>query len=150
MFERYTEKARRVIFFGRYEACQYGSPEIDTEHLLLGLLRENKALHRWLPKTDPETVRRRVDDEHSPKRPSISTKVDLPLSAAAKRVLKFAADEAERLAHRQIGTEHLFLGLLDEEVGFAAQLLREGGADADGIRMQLTDVRRGSANFCDF
>jgi ATP-dependent Clp protease ATP-binding subunit ClpC len=45
MFERYTEKARRVIFFGGYEACQYGSPEIDTEHLLLGLLREAKALH---------------------------------------------------------------------------------------------------------
>jgi hypothetical protein len=138
MFERYTEKARRVIFFGRYEACQYGSPEIDTEHLLLGLLRENKSLHRWLPKTDPETLRRRVDEEHSPERRSISTKVDLPLSAAAKRVLKFAADEAERLAHRHIGTEHLFLGLLDEEEGFAAQLLREGGADADGIRMQLT------------
>jgi hypothetical protein len=138
MFERYTEKARRVIFFGRYEACQYGSPEIDTEHLLLGLLREDKAVHRWLPKTDPESVRRRVDDEHSPERPSISAKVDLPLSAAAKRALKFAADEAERLAHRYIGTEHLFLGLLDEEEGFAAQLLREGGADADGIRKQLT------------
>ncbi|MGA7170362.1 MAG: Clp protease N-terminal domain-containing protein, partial [Candidatus Sulfotelmatobacter sp.] len=44
MFERYTEKARRVIFFARYEASQYGSPEIDTEHLLLGLIRENKAL----------------------------------------------------------------------------------------------------------
>jgi ATP-dependent Clp protease ATP-binding subunit ClpC len=70
MFERYTEKARRVIFFGRYEACQYGSPEIDTEHLLLGLLREDQALHHWLPKTDPETVRRRVADEHSPERPS--------------------------------------------------------------------------------
>jgi ATP-dependent Clp protease ATP-binding subunit ClpC len=83
MFERYTEKARRVIFFGRYEACQYGSPEIYTEHLLLGLLRENKALHRWLPKTDPETIRRRVDDERLRERPPISTKVDLPLSAAA-------------------------------------------------------------------
>jgi len=141
MFERYTEKARRVIFFGRYEACQNGSPEIDTEHLLLGLLREDKALHRWLPKTDPEMVRRRVADAHSPERPSISTKVDLPLSAAAKRVLKFAADEAERLAHRHIGTEHLFLGLLDEEEGFAAQLLREGGADANGIRIQLTASR---------
>ena len=52
MFERFTEKARRTIFFARYEASQYGSPEIDTEHLLLGLLRENKALHRWLPKTN--------------------------------------------------------------------------------------------------
>lgn len=101
-------------------------------------MRENKALHRCLPKTDPETVRRCVDEEHSPERRSISTEVDLLLSAAAKRVLKFTADEAERLPHRHIGTQHLFLGLPDEEEGFAAQLLREGGADADGIRMQLT------------
>jgi len=72
-----------AIFFGRYEACQYGSPEIDTEHPLLGLLQKDNALHRWLPKTDPESLRCRVDDEHSPERPSISTKVDLPLSAAA-------------------------------------------------------------------
>lgn len=68
MFERYTEKARRAIFFSRYESSQYGSPYIETEHLLLGLLREEKSLHRWLPKTTPEVIRRRVDD-HSAKRP---------------------------------------------------------------------------------
>jgi ATP-dependent Clp protease ATP-binding subunit ClpC len=90
MFERYTEKARRVIFFARYEASHYGSPEIDTEHLLLGLLREDKTLHHWLPKTNHETVRHRID-EHSPKRPSTSTHVDLPLSEAGNRVLKYAA-----------------------------------------------------------
>ncbi len=136
MFERYTEKARRVIFFARYEACQYGLQEIDTEHLLLGLLRENKALHRWLLQATPETIRRRIDDL-SRSRPTLPTNVDLPLSSAAKRVLKHAADEAERLAHRHIGTEHLFLGLLDEEDCFAASLLREGGADAASIRLQL-------------
>jgi len=133
MFERYTEKARRVIFFSRYEASQYGSPEIDTEHLLLGLIREDKSLHRWLPKASPKTIRRRVDD-HSPKHPSISTAVDLPLNEAAKRVLKYAADEADRLANKHIGTEHIFLGLLDEEDCFAAKLLREGGADAAKLR----------------
>ena len=138
MFERYTEKARRVIFFARYEASQYGSPEIDTEHLLLGLIRENKALHRWLPKTNPLTIRQRVDEEHSPKHPSIPTNVDLPLSDAAKRVLKHAMAEADGLSHRHIGTEHLFLGLLDEEGCFAAELLLEGGADAASIRQQLT------------
>jgi hypothetical protein len=61
MFERYTEKARRVIFFSRYEASQFGSPKIDTEHLLLGLIREDKALYRWLPKNrfsnDPSASR---------------------------------------------------------------------------------------------
>ncbi|MGA9555062.1 MAG: Clp protease N-terminal domain-containing protein, partial [Candidatus Sulfotelmatobacter sp.] len=138
MFERYTEKARRVIFFARYEASQYGSPEIDTEHLLLGLIRENKALHRWLPKTNPLTIRQRVDEEHSPKHPSIPTTVDLPLSDAAKRVLKHAMAEADGLSHKHIGTEHLFLGLLDEEGCFAAELLLEGGADAASIRRQLT------------
>jgi hypothetical protein len=136
MFERYTEKARRVIFFSRYEASQYGSPEIETEHLLLGLMRENKALYRWLPKTDLQTICQRVDD-HSTKRPPTSTAVDLPLSTTAKRVLKHAADEADRLAHKHIGTEHLFLGLLDEASCFAAELLRQGGADADSIRAEL-------------
>jgi ATP-dependent Clp protease ATP-binding subunit ClpC len=107
MFERYTEKARRVIFFARYEASHYGSNEIDTEHLLLGLLRENKGLYRWLPRTNLETIRRRIDD-HLPRKPSISTAIDLPLSSAGKLVLKRAADEANLLEHRHIGTEHLF------------------------------------------
>jgi hypothetical protein len=137
MFERYTEKARRVIFFARYEASQYGSPEIDTEHLLLGLIREDKALYRWLPKTDLQTIRQRVD-EHSTKRPPTSTAVDLPLTNTAKRVLKHAAVEAERLANKYIGTEHLLLGLLDED-SFAAELLREGGADAAKLRMHYAE-----------
>jgi len=133
MFERYTEKARRVIFFARYEASQYGSPEIDTEHVLLGLLREDKSLHRWLLKTDLQTIRQRVG-HHSPNPPT-SAAVDLPISAEVKRVLKYAADEADRLANRHIGTEHLFLGLLDEGGCFAAKLLGEGGADAAAMRL---------------
>jgi hypothetical protein len=140
MFERYTEKARRVIFFARYEASQYGSPEIDTEHLLLGLLRENTNLCGWFPKATPETLRQRIDAS-SAKLPSTPTSVDLPLNSAARRALRFAADEAEHLAHRHIGTEHLFLGLLDEESCLTAQLLREAGADADNIRAQLASSR---------
>jgi ATP-dependent Clp protease ATP-binding subunit ClpC len=138
MFERYTEKARRVIFFARYEASQYASPEIDTEHLLLGLIREDKALYRWLPKTDLQTMRQRVDD-HSIKRPPTSTAVDLPLSAAGKRVLKLAADEADRLAHRRIGTEHILLGLLDEEGPFAANLLCDAGVDTREVRIHYAE-----------
>src|SRR6266567_836076 len=133
MFERYTEKARRVIFFALYEARQFGSPEIDSEHLLLGLLREDKSLRRWLPRIDGEALRRRVD-EQSPERRPTSTAVDLPLSEMAKRVLKRAADEAERLANKHIGTEHLFLGLFEEKGCFAAKLLHEGGADAAAMR----------------
>jgi ATP-dependent Clp protease ATP-binding subunit ClpC len=63
MFERYTEKARRVIFFSRYEASQYGAQAIDTEHLLLGLLRENKPLYRWFEKT---TSSCRAESPHRP------------------------------------------------------------------------------------
>ena len=111
MFERYTEKARRVIFFSRYEASQFGSPKIDTEHLLLGLIREDKTLYRWLPKTDLQTIRQQVED-HSTKRPPTSTAVDLPLSDAAKRVLKHAADEADRdEAGEEGGVEGIQVGL---------------------------------------
>jgi hypothetical protein len=132
MFERYTEKARRTIFFSRYEASQYGSPKIEPEHLLLGLLREDKALYRWLPNTAPEVIRRKID-EHLEKGKCISTAVDLPLGDMAKKVLKHAANEADRLASRHIGPEHLFLGFLHEEC-FASKLLREGGADATQMR----------------
>jgi hypothetical protein len=149
MFERYTEKARRVIFFARYEAIQFGSPMIDTEHLLLGMLREDESLRRWLPKTDAETIRRRIDHEHSPKHPSIPS-IDLPLSEAGKRVLKYAADEADRLASKHIGTEHLLLGLLDERDSFAAALLRESGADAATLRAYYADQSQSSQPWASF
>ena len=121
MFERYTEKARRVIFFARYESSQFGSPYIETEHLLLGLLREDKALtNRFLRSDGPlESIRKQIE-AHTTIREKISTSVDLPLSNECKRVLAYAAEEAERLAHRHIGTEHLLLGLLREEKCFAA------------------------------
>jgi ATP-dependent Clp protease ATP-binding subunit ClpA len=133
MFERYTEKARRVIFFARYEASNFGSTTIDAEHLLLGLLRENKELSRWLPKTDMATIRRRIE-EQAEKRGKTSTSVDLPLNIAARSILKQAANEAERLASQHIGPEHLFLGLLEEKNCLAQKLLIEGGADAAAIR----------------
>src|SRR5271168_144654 len=82
VFERYTEKARRVIFFARYEASQYGSPFIETEHLLLGLLREDARLFRWMALGFAETIRRRVD-EHAQKHPPTSTAIDLPLSGGS-------------------------------------------------------------------
>jgi len=90
MFERYTEKARRVIFFARYEASQYGSPEIDSEHLLLGLLRESKSLWQWIPKARPDELHQLID-ARIPKQPRISTAIDLPLSDAGKVILKAAA-----------------------------------------------------------
>jgi len=115
MFERYTEKARRVIFFARYEATQFGSPYIETEHLLLGLLREDKALiNRFLRShASVEFIRKRIEG-HTTIREKVSTSVDLPSSNECKRVLDYAAEEAEGLSHKHIGTEHLLLGLLRE------------------------------------
>jgi hypothetical protein len=141
MFERFTEKARRVIFFARYEASHYGSPQIESEHLLLGLLREEKSLHLWIPKAQPEILRQRIDAA-SNKRPSSPTTIDLPLSNESTRVLKYAADESDRLANQHIGTEHLLLGLLDEENCFAAKLLRECEIDAAKLRMTFAHQPR--------
>src|SRR5664280_421686 len=117
MFERYTEKARRVIFFARYEASQFGSPYIETEHLLLGLLREDKALtNRFLRShASVESIRKQIEG-HTTIREKILTSVDLPLTNECKRVLAYAAEEAERLSHKHIGTEHLLLGLMREEL----------------------------------
>src|SRR6478672_616476 len=116
MFERYTEKARRVIFFARYEASNFGTPCIETEHLLLGLLSEGHAVtHRFLPPSNPVlSIRQRVR-ALTPLREKISTSVDLPLSHESKRVLDYSAEEAEKLKHEHIGPEHLLLGLMREE-----------------------------------
>src|SRR5512142_875170 len=138
MFERYTEKARRVIFFARYEASQFGSPYIETEHLLLGLLREDKALtNRFLRShASVESIRKQIEG-HTTIREKVSTSVDLPLSNECKRVLAYAAEEAERLSHKHIGTEHLLLGLLREEKCFAAEILHERGLRLSQVREEI-------------
>jgi len=136
MFERYTEKARRVIIFARYEATQFGSPYIEAEHLLLGLLREHKALNNLLLRSDSsmDSIRKQIV-EHITIREKLPTSVvDLPLSNECKRILAYAAEEAERLSHKHIGTEHLLLGLLREEKCFAANLLHTLNISLDQAR----------------
>ncbi len=138
MFERYTEKARRVIFFARYEASQYGSPFIETEHLLLGLLREDRALAKqFLGKVDSEPGIRAEIERHIRPRERISTSVQVPLTAESKKILNFAAEEAERLGHRHVGTEHLLLGMLRVEGSLAAQILQARGLRLAETREQL-------------
>src|SRR5262249_19189373 len=138
MFERYTENARRTIFFGRYAASQFGSAYIETEHLLLGLLREDKALaNRFLRShAAVESIRKQIEGHTAPGE-KLSTSVDLPLSQDCKLVLAYGAEEAERLNHKHIDTEHLLLGLLREEKGFAAQLLHEQGLTLNSAREQV-------------
>ena len=142
MFERYTEKARRVIFFARYEASQFGSPSIETEHLLLGLIREDKSLtNRFLRfNSSIDSIKKDIE-ERTVIREKVSTSIDLPLSTECKRILTFSADEAERLHHRHIGTEHLLLGILREKKCLASEILFERGLELDAIRDELSQVK---------
>jgi acetyltransferase-like isoleucine patch superfamily enzyme len=141
MFERYTEKARRVIFFARYEASQFGSPYIETEHLLLGILREDKALtNRFVSShASVESIFKQIQ-KHTVVREKFPTSVDLPLSNESKRVLAYAAEESERLRHKVIGAEHLLLGLLREEKCFAAAILQERGVKLNQVRSELASM----------
>jgi len=136
MFERYTEKARRVIFFARYEASQFGSPYIESEHLLLGIVREDSRLTKRFVRSDMASIRKQIES-HTTAREKVSTSVDLPLSNESKRVLAYAGEEAERLAQQHIGTEHLLLGLLREEKCFGARILTERGVQLIRVREEL-------------
>src|SRR6058998_3083383 len=139
MFERYTEKARRVIFFARYEASQFGAPAIEPEHLLLGLMREDKTLTgRFFPRAQVsiESIRKEIEGR-TLLRERIPTSVELPLAPETKRVLAYAHEESDRLQHRHIGTEHLLLGLLREERSMAAQILFERGLRLAAVREEI-------------
>src|SRR5690242_18475896 len=148
MFERYTERARRVLFFARYEATQLGSTQIETEHLVLGLIREGKGLtsrifarfHLSL-----ESIRRAIEGGavfHE----KVSTAVEIPFSAETKRVLQYAAEEADRLLHTYIGTEHLLLGIVREEHSEAGKLLRRHGLTIESVREAIVqELNEGGA-----
>ena len=137
MFERYTEKARRSIFFARYEASQFGAPMIEPEHLLLGLIREDKTLtSRFFPRprVSLESIRKQVE-ARTLLREKVSVSVELPLATETKHVLAYAHEESDRLLHHHIGTEHLLLGLLREETSMANTILVERGLRLDEIRV---------------
>jgi uncharacterized protein (TIGR02246 family) len=138
MFERFTEKARRVIFFARYEASQYGIMSIETEHLLLGLMREDKALvWKFLRENGGvESMRLEIESQIT-RGERLSTAIEIPVSAESKRILKKAAEEAERLGSKYVGTEHILLGILHEHDCLAARLLSERGLTLDRLLEEL-------------
>ncbi|HKN76358.1 MAG TPA: SgcJ/EcaC family oxidoreductase [Candidatus Acidoferrum sp.] len=138
MFERFTEKARRVIFFARYEASQYGSMSIETEHLLLGLFREDHALARKFlsEKGGAQSLRDEIESQIT-RGERLSTAVEIPISAECKRILNKAAEEAERLGTKHIAPEHILLGILHEQDCLAARLLQQRGLTLDEVREEL-------------
>jgi ATP-dependent Clp protease ATP-binding subunit ClpC len=138
MFERFTDSARRVLFFARYEVGQLGSQTIETEHLLLGLVREPKGIAARVLSTPPLSVAairaeigRRTADQP---RERTSTSVEIPFSDECRNVLEHAAREADGLGHAYVGVEHLLLGLLSEERSVAGSILAGLGADLESIR----------------
>jgi ATP-dependent Clp protease ATP-binding subunit ClpC len=146
MFERYTEPARRALFFARYEASQFGSLSIEAEHLLLGLIREEKAFTSRIFEAANlsrdsvgEEIRRRTDS-----REKVGTGVEIPFSAETKRILQCAADQADNLLHQHIGPEHLMLGLLREEKSFAASILHKHGVNLAAVRDEVAAATQGA------
>ncbi|MDA0205682.1 MAG: hypothetical protein O3A53_19635 [Acidobacteria bacterium] len=167
MFERYTEKARGVIFLARFETSRFGTAEIETEHVLLGLLSQDKALLDRLLGTavDVAPIAARISDrtpmgeegqlfadvplpvdlesllqqirDQSSAGEKIPVARDVALSTECKRVLMFTAEEANQLDHKHIDTEHLLLGLLLEHGCFAAEILRGLGFSLEKVREDL-------------
>jgi len=111
MFDRYTEHARRTIFFGRWEALQVGSPFIGPDHIALGILRDSWLIEEILKEFTAEELRKEIVAE-LPKAAMATDESDIPLNAAAKRLLRFAAAEADSLIDTYIGDEHILLAFL--------------------------------------
>jgi len=140
VFEKYTEKARRAIFFARYEVSQLGATSIEPEHLLLGLLREEKALVYLFTAAGRTTDDiKKQTEERAGRGPTFSTAVEVPLSNVTKTVLMYAADESNRLGHNHIGTEHLLMGLLYKENSLAQEILLENGVNLPDVRRHFDD-----------
>jgi ATP-dependent Clp protease ATP-binding subunit ClpC len=137
MFERYTEQGRRVIFFARMEATKFGSSTIESEHLLLGLMHDSRALLQSLANSSLDGLRKEIEYLKPPESTSVPTSTDLPLSLPLKRALAYSSEEAERLNHRQIRPEHLLLGLLRERDSFVPDLLHKYGINVESVRRAI-------------
>jgi ATP-dependent Clp protease ATP-binding subunit ClpC len=139
MFERYDEPARRTLFFARFEASRLGIHSIETEHVLLGLMREPRGhagrLLLTLPLAD---VRAELEATRTAEK--IETSVEIPFSAETKRVLQHACDEADGLAHHHITPDHLLLGLLREPASRAATALARHGMELEAARERIREL----------
>jgi ATP-dependent Clp protease ATP-binding subunit ClpC len=110
MFERYTEQARRSLFYARYESSLLGSLSIEPEHLLLGILRESAAVADFIPAEAADAIRQELLQKVGT-RPAFSTSVEIPFAHVTKSVLQTAEREADAVPDAHIGTEHLLVAL---------------------------------------
>jgi ATP-dependent Clp protease ATP-binding subunit ClpC len=142
MFERYTEAARRALFFARYETSELGALAIEPEHILLGVLRVDKEPARRLfaeAHLSLDSARAAIHASRGA-RERVPTSVEIPFSAETQRVLHYAAEESDRLLHSYIGTEHLVLGLLREVGSMAASILASHGLTLDRVREVIVQM----------
>ena|SRR5688572_5548808 len=138
MFERYTEAARRSLFFARYEASMLGSVAIETHHLLLGLLKDpDPWITHLLAGTPIHALRQLIYTRAGAGTSPIALSVEIPFSSKVKHVLQYALEEADRLLHDPIGPEHLLLGLLRLEQGLAWDILSESHIALAPVREAL-------------
>ena len=123
MWQRFTERARKVVFFAQEEAGRLGENYVSTEHLLLGLIRENdNVAARILDRLGVSLARIRSEIERQVAHGDGRLGQDMQLTPRAKRVIDLAYDEAQQLGNNYIGTEHLLLGLIREGEGLAGRI----------------------------
>jgi ATP-dependent Clp protease ATP-binding subunit ClpC len=139
MFNRFTERARKVIILAKEEARRFNHDYIGTEHILLGLIREGEGVAAAVLQNmgmSLETIRLEVEKLVKPG-PTTQILGDIPFTPRAKKVLELGAEEARSLGHNYIGTEHILLGLIREGEGVASQVLLNMGLDLNLLRNQI-------------
>ena len=142
MFNRFTERARKVILLAKEEAKRFNHDYMGTEHILLGLIREGEGVAAAVLQNlglSPEAIRIEVEKLVQPG-PTTLVSGDIPFTPKAKKVIELAMDEARNLGHNYIGTEHLLLGLIREGEGVAAQALQNLGIDLDRVRSEVMNL----------
>lgn len=142
MFDRFTDRARKVMTLAREEARRFNHEYIGTEHILLGLVKEGSGVAASvLQNLDIELKKIRIEIEKIVQTgPDLVSVGQLPFTPRVKKVLEYAMDEARNLSHNYIGTEHLLLGLLREQEGVAAQVLLNLGIKLEDVREEVISV----------
>jgi ATP-dependent Clp protease ATP-binding subunit ClpC len=142
MFERFTDRARKVMALANQEAQRFNHEYIGTEHILLGLVKEGSGVGANVLKALEVDLRKvRLEVEKLVKQgPEMVTMGKLPQTPRAKKVIEYAIEEARNLNHNYVGTEHLLLGLLREHDGVAAQVLRNLGLKLEEVREEVLNL----------
>ncbi len=142
MWQRFTERARKVVFYAQEEAQKFGEGYVSTEHLLLGLVRESDSVAaRVLEKLGVSLNRIRSEVEKQLPRGDARPNQDMTLTPRAKRVIDLAYDEARNLNNNYIGTEHLLLGLIREGDGLAGRVLSKLGVELEKARREVMTLQ---------